>query len=79
MGTKPAPIPRGRMSRTGRSATLSVPHRIPGGQLLKHSVYEFRYLGSEATDQPAVGLLMPPSNPTYRDGDLFAVMDQHLP
>ncbi len=49
------------------------------GQLLKHSVYEFRYLDSEATDQPAVGLLMPPSNPTYWDGDLFAVMDQHLP
>ncbi len=49
------------------------------GQLLKHSVYEFRYLDSSAADQPAVGLLMPPSTPTYRDGDLFAVMDQHLP
>jgi serine/threonine-protein kinase HipA len=49
------------------------------GQLLKHSVYEFRYTDSALEDQPAVGLLMPPSTPTYRDGDLFAVMDQHLP
>ncbi|MBT9492495.1 MAG: type II toxin-antitoxin system HipA family toxin [Paucibacter sp.] len=49
------------------------------GQLLKHSVYEFRYIDSAVEDQPAVGLLMPPSTPTYRDGDLFAVMDQHLP
>ena len=49
------------------------------GQLLKHSVYEFRYLDSTAEDQPAVGLLMPPSTPTFRDGGLFAVMDQHLP
>ncbi|MDB5876990.1 MAG: HipA N-terminal domain protein [Variovorax sp.] len=48
------------------------------GQLLKHSVYEFRYLDSER-DQPAVALLMPPSQPTYQDGDLFAVMDQNLP
>ena len=48
------------------------------GQLLKHSVYEFRYLESEI-DQPAVALLMPPSQPTYQDGDLFAVMDQNLP
>ncbi|WP_231512272.1 type II toxin-antitoxin system HipA family toxin [Paucibacter sp. KBW04] len=49
------------------------------GQLLKHSIYEFRYLDSALEGQPALGLLMPPSTPTYRDGDLFAVMDQHLP
>lgn len=48
------------------------------GQLLKHSVYEFRYLDSRA-DQPSVALLMPPARPTYQDGDLFAVMDQNLP
>ena len=50
----------------------------PADQLLKHSIYEFRYLDSRA-DQPAVALLMPPSRPTYQDGDLFAVMDQNLP
>ncbi len=48
------------------------------GQLLRHSVYEFRYLDGRA-DQPAVALLMPPTRPTYQDGDLFAVMDQNLP
>lgn len=48
------------------------------GQLLKHSTYEFRYLDSER-EQPAVALLMPTSQPTYQDGDLFAVMDQNLP
>lgn len=48
------------------------------GQLLKHSVYEFRYLDGRA-DQPSVALLMPPTQPTYQDGDLFAVMDQNLP
>ena len=50
----------------------------PAGQLLKHSVYEFRYLDSRI-DQPSVALLMPPDRPTYQDGDLFAVMDQNLP
>ena len=48
------------------------------GQLLKHSIYEFRYLDTRA-NQPAVALLMPPTRPTYQDGDLFAVMDQNLP
>lgn len=50
----------------------------PAGQLLKHSVYEFRYLDGSA-EQPSVALLMPPTRPTYQDGDLFAVMDQNLP
>ncbi len=50
----------------------------PAGQLLKHSIYEFRYLDSRA-EQPSVALLMPPTRPTYQDGNLFAVMDQNLP
>ncbi|MEO5737449.1 MAG: HipA domain-containing protein, partial [Variovorax sp.] len=50
----------------------------PAGQLLRHSVYEFRYSDTE-TKQRAVALLMPPTRPTYQDGDLFAVMDQNLP
>jgi serine/threonine-protein kinase HipA len=50
----------------------------PAGQLLKHSIYEFRYLDSQ-TEQPSVALLMPPTRPTYQDGNLFAVMDQNLP
>ena len=48
------------------------------GQLLHHSVYEFRYLAPQAP-QPWVGLLMPPQTPTYQAGDLFPVMDQNLP
>ena len=50
----------------------------PAGQLLKHSIYEFRYLDSRV-DQPSLALLMPPTQPTYQDGALFAVMDQNLP
>ena len=50
----------------------------PAGQLLKHSVHEFRYIDSNL-DQPSLALLMPPTRPTYQDGDLFAVMDQSLP
>ena len=52
------------------------------GQLLKHSVYEFRYLlgrSAEEQTQPALSLLMPPTQPTYQDGDLFPVLDQNLP
>lgn len=49
------------------------------GQLLKHSIYEFRYLRADDTAQPAASLLMPPSTPTYQDGDLFPAMDQNLP
>ncbi|WPG41012.1 HipA N-terminal domain-containing protein [Variovorax sp. EBFNA2] len=48
------------------------------GQLLKHSIYEFRYLDSRV-DQPSLALLMPPTQPTYQGGALFAVMDQNLP
>ena len=54
----------------------------PAGELLKHSVYEFRYRNTDIgidTDRPAVALLMPRTDPTYQDGDLFAVMDQNLP
>lgn len=50
------------------------------GDLLHHSVYEFRY-GRPTVDTaaPWVSLLMPPSRPTWQDGSLFPVMDQHLP
>ena len=48
------------------------------GQLLRQSRYEFRYLDADAS-QPPVGLLMPTQQLTYEDGDLFPVMDQHLP
>lgn len=48
------------------------------GQLLRQSRFEFRYLTAEAS-QPSVGLLMPPEQMTYDDGDLFPVMDQNLP
>ncbi len=48
------------------------------GQLLRQSRYEFRYLDADAS-QPPVGLLMPAQQLTYEDGDLFPVMDQHLP
>ncbi|HSI49566.1 MAG TPA: type II toxin-antitoxin system HipA family toxin [Ideonella sp.] len=49
------------------------------GQLIKRSVYEYRYLDPRP-DQPAMALLMPASQQaTWQDGDLFAVMDQNLP
>ncbi|GAA0744627.1 type II toxin-antitoxin system HipA family toxin [Ideonella azotifigens] len=49
------------------------------GQLIKRSVYEYRYLDPRP-DQPVVALLMPASEQaTWQDGDLFAVMDQNLP
>jgi serine/threonine-protein kinase HipA len=49
------------------------------GQLIKHSVYEFRYLRADDTGQPALSLVMPPTQPTYQNGDVFPVMDQNLP
>ncbi len=51
----------------------------PGCQLIKQSIYECRYLRADGVDQPWLSLLMPPSAPTYQDGDLFPVMDQNLP
>lgn len=49
------------------------------GQLLKSSVYEFRYLQATA-EQASVALLMPASAKlTWTAGDLFPPMDQNLP
>jgi len=51
----------------------------PSGELLKHSIFEYRY-SSPSPDQARVALLMPAKQmPTWQDGDLFAVMDQNLP
>lgn len=51
----------------------------PSGDLLKHSIYEYRYSSTDG-EQPRVALLMPAKQmPTWQDGDLFAVMDQNLP
>jgi len=52
---------------------------IAAGQLLKQSVYEFRYLRGDDPQQAALSLVMPASRATYQDGDLFPVMDQNLP
>jgi len=49
------------------------------GQLLKGSIYEFRYLNPDPV-QPSVALLMPAAQRlTWQSGDLFASMDQNLP
>ena len=48
------------------------------GQLLHSSRFEFRYLDVTSYQQ-SVGLLMPPSVPTYLDTALFPVMDQNIP
>lgn len=62
-----------------RALQVSIGPQFDAGQLLKTSVYEFRYL-SPTPDQPAVALLMPPgAQLTWQDGDLFAPMDQNLP
>ena len=49
------------------------------GQLVKSSIYEFRYRDADDDRQPALSLLMPPTKPTYQEGDLFPVLDQNLP
>jgi serine/threonine-protein kinase HipA len=62
-----------------RALTVSIGDAEAAGQLLKTSIYEFRYL-DPAADQPAAGLLMSPGESlTWQDGDLFAPMDQNLP
>ena len=50
----------------------------PSGQLLQQSGFEYRYLQAEP-EQPAVGLLMPPTRLTWHDGALFPLTDQNLP
>jgi len=65
----PLKIPQLQVSIDGR----------PSGELLKHSIFEYRY-SSPAPEQSRVALLMPArQRPTWQDGDLFAVMDQTLP
>lgn len=62
-----------------RALDVCIADHAHAGQLLKTSVYEFRYLDA-VPDQPAVALLMPASERlTWQDGDLFAPMDQNLP
>lgn len=62
-----------------RALEVSIGDQAHAGQLLKTSVYEFRYVDA-APDQPAVALLMPARERlTWQDGDLFAPMDQNLP
>lgn len=58
---------------------VAIGDSLDAGQLLRRSLYEFRYL-SPAAQQPSVALLMPASTElTWRDGDLFPSMDQNLP
>ena len=62
-----------------RALNVSIGDSADAGQLLKGSVYEFRYLSPDPR-QPAVALLMPPDERlTWQEGDLFAPMDQNLP
>lgn len=62
-----------------RALDVSIGDAANAGQLLKTSVYEFRYL-DDAPEQRAVALLMPARERlTWQDGDLFAPMDQNLP
>jgi serine/threonine-protein kinase HipA len=49
-----------------------------GGELIKDSIYSFRY-AHDGADQPALSLLMPPTTVQHDDGDLFPVLDQNLP
>ena len=62
-----------------RALEVSIGDQAHAGQLLKTSIYEFRYLDADA-GQPSVALLMPARERlTWQDGDLFAPMDQNLP
>jgi len=60
-----------------RSLNVSI-DGMASGQLLRHSVYEYRYLKPEP-DQWSVALQMPARQPTWQAGDLFPSMDQNLP
>ncbi|HEY4082539.1 MAG TPA: HipA N-terminal domain-containing protein [Burkholderiaceae bacterium] len=58
---------------------VSIGEHANAGQLLKASIYEFRYLSS-ATEQASVALLMPAATKlTWTAGELFPPMDQNLP
>ena len=62
-----------------RQLNVSIGDAANAGQLIRSSVYEFRYLQSHA-EQAAVALLMPATKQlTWHDGDLFPPMDQNLP
>jgi serine/threonine-protein kinase HipA len=50
----------------------------PSGQLVRSSQFVFSYRRDDPA-QPAIGLLMPPTQLEYRDSALFPVMDQNLP
>jgi serine/threonine-protein kinase HipA len=62
-----------------RQLNVSIGDADNAGQLIRSSVYEFRYSQPHA-EQAAVALLMPASKQlTWQDGDLFPPMDQNLP
>ena len=62
-----------------RLLNVSIGDSENAGQLLRASIYEFRYLQPDP-EQAAVALLMPPRDQlTWQDGDLFPAMDQNLP
>jgi len=62
-----------------RALDVAIGGQGVAGQLLKTSIYEFRYLDA-SPEQAGVALLMPAREQlTWQDGDLFAPMDQNLP
>ena len=62
-----------------RLLNVSIGDAELSGQLLRASVYEFRYLAPDP-EQAVAALLMPPTERlTWQDGDLFPSMDQNLP
>jgi len=72
-------MPQDALPERLRALDVAVGGNPQAGQLLKTSVYEFRYR-DPAPDQAAVALLMPArAQLTWQDGDLFAPMDQNLP
>lgn len=62
-----------------RLLNVSIGDAENAGQLLRTSIYEFRYLQPDP-EQATIALLMPPGEKlTWQDGDLFPPMDQNLP
>ena len=62
-----------------RQLNVTIGDADNAGQLIRSSVYEFRYSQTHA-EQAAVALLMPAAKQlTWQDGDLFPPMDQNLP
>jgi serine/threonine-protein kinase HipA len=62
-----------------RLLNVSIGEAENAGQLLRASIYEFRYLQPDPEQATVALLMLPREQLTWQDGDLFPPMDQNLP